>query len=157
HRDGVDVDRGRAGETADVAAAVDQHQGAGGAHAAQVEQAQAGGADRAGRVAQGVGGRQLRQGGHQVGDGHRTGGADFLVADAHDRRGRDETDALDARTGDGDRVDVGRRSGRALGAGGSWAPAAPATEKAIAETSAAVSLLRCRPNELGAAIGGSPS
>src|SRR5205085_8228155 len=46
-RDGVDVDQIVAGAGGDVAAAVDQHQGAGRAETAKIEDVEAGGADEA--------------------------------------------------------------------------------------------------------------
>ena len=107
HRDGVDVDRGGAGAGTHVAAAVDQHQGAGRAHAAQVQQAEARGADEAGGIAQGVGGRQRRHPRHQVADVGGAGAADFLGGDRGHRGGGDEAGAGDARAGDDHLVQLG--------------------------------------------------
>ncbi|MBB2803526.1 UNVERIFIED_ORG: hypothetical protein FHR63_000718 [Xanthomonas campestris] len=107
HRNRVDVHRSRARAGTHVATAVDQHQGAVHAHAAQVEQAQAGGADEAGGIAQRVARCQRRHARHQVADGGRAGGADFLGTDCGDRRGRDKAGTRNARAGDSNLVQIG--------------------------------------------------
>ena len=84
----------------DVAAAVDQHQGALRAEAAKIEQVEAGDADAEARVLLAEGAAQLRQFVQRVADVGLALLEELLAADRGDRNGRFEVRPADARAGD---------------------------------------------------------
>ena len=123
-RDRVDVRRHRVVQDVggDVAAAVDQHQGALRAEAAQIEQVEAGDADAEAGILLGEGAAQLRQVVQRLTDVGVALLEDALAADRRDRNRRFEVRTADARAGDDDaarfRGGAGGVGGKNAGAGG---------------------------------------
>ena len=123
-RDGIDVGRDRVVENvrSNVAATIDQHQGADSAETAQIEQAEAGDADAEAGVLLRKGAAQLRQIVELVTDVGVAGAEELLTGNRGHRNRRLEIGTRNARSGDHDRLRffldrLGRS--RVLGLGGS--------------------------------------